>query len=78
MLKAAKDKPPENVQNGVESNSAISESNGEHTEHISKKQRIQEKITFEDLDSKCDTIAHAPTLSLSKVQFIGKLYVTVY
>ncbi|XP_022909200.1 general transcription factor IIH subunit 1 [Onthophagus taurus] len=78
VLKASKSKPSENVQNGTDPGTSSkiardedeTNSNKENgVEHVSKKQRIQEKITYDDLDTEVDrSINKVPQLNLSKVE----------
>lgn len=71
VLKATKNKLQEPVQNGIENNSR--QENGECSEHISKKQRIQEKIVYDDLDTNADNNRTVQHLNLSKVYLRMKL-----
>ncbi|KRT85497.1 hypothetical protein AMK59_1717, partial [Oryctes borbonicus] len=68
VLKASKNKIQENLQNGVESSVKVSENSSDATEHINKKQRIQEKILYDDLDSEADNKTNVQHLNLSKVE----------
>lgn len=68
VLKASKNKIQENAQNGVDTNIKQIESNNDITEHISKKQRIQAKIVYEDLDTEADSKTDVQQLNLSKVE----------
>lgn len=66
-MKASKTKLQENVPNGVEAIMKSNENGSDNTEHINKKQRILEKIVYEDLDTEADSKTNVQQLNLSKV-----------
>lgn len=53
--------------NGVDGNAKSSENGNDNTEHINKKQRILEKIVYDDLDTEADSKTNVQQLNLSKV-----------
>lgn len=65
------DKVQQNGQNGQNSFSGADTSKADSVEHVNKKQRIREKLVYEDLDSSVDNNnTNSATLNLSKVCYL--------